>query len=159
MPQLVDFVRQGGGLILSGGENVTKEGYNGPLRDLLPAPLRKRRNLVDLAARGGVPLALPETQAALFSAFTRGGRSALTRITARRVLTFEGLRSSRMSRFAEWEGESGARSAQGGSREGACLDCYLRLGVGQCSDQCFMPLVQRMITFGGHRFGTGERLK
>jgi hypothetical protein len=161
--KLVDFVRQGGGLILSGGENVTKEGYNGPLRDLLPAPLRKRRNLVDLAARGGVPLALPETQAALFSAFTRGGRSALTRITARRVLTFEGLRSSEdVEILAEWEGGIPALVQRKVGRGKVLVwTATFDLGWGNAPIQsAFMPLVQRMITvLGGTGSGQSERLE
>ncbi len=86
---LTDFVRAGGGLVISMGSNVTPERYNGPLRDLLPSPLRKARNLVSLEAEEGVPLELPDTTEPLFERFSRAGRSAFGRIRTRRVMTLE----------------------------------------------------------------------
>jgi hypothetical protein len=161
--KLVDFVRQGGGLIITGGENVTNEGYNGPLRDLLPAPLRKRRNLVDLSAQGGIPLALPSTSEPLFSAFSRGGRSALTKITARRVLTFEAFKQTDSLRvLAEWEGGIPALLERRVGRGRVLVwTSTFDLGWGNAPIQsAFMPLIQRMISLlGGAGSGSSERLQ
>ena len=157
---LVDFVRQGGGLIISGGENVTKESYNGALRDLLPAPLRKRRNLVDLSARGGVPLALPSVEAPLFKAFSRGGRMALTRMTARRVLTFEAFQQTGdLQVLAEWEGGIPALIERRVGRGRVLVwTSTFDLGWGNAPIQsAFMPLIQRMISvLGGGAAGTAN---
>ena len=161
--QLVDFVRQGGGLIITGGENVTNEGYNGPLRDLLPAKLRKRRNLVDLSASGGIPLALPPTTEALFSAFTRGGRSALTKISARRVLTFEAFKQTDTIRvLAEWEGGIPALvERKVGQGRVLVWTSTFDLGWGNAPIQsAFMPLIQRMISvLGATGTGASERME
>jgi len=161
--KLVDFVRQGGGLIITGGENVTNEGYNAPLRDLLPAPLRKRRNLVDLSAKGGVPMALPSNTEILFSAFSRGGRSALTKITARRILTFETFKQSDTLRvLSEWEGGLPALVERKVGRGRVLVwTSTFDLGWGNAPIQsAFMPLIQRMITvLGGGGAGSSERLE
>lgn len=162
-PKLVDFVRQGGGLVISGGENVTNEGYNAPLRDLLPASLRKRRNLVDLSARGGVPLALPSIEEPLFKAFTRGGRSALTRMTARRILTFEAFKESENVRIlARWEGGHPALVERRVGRGRVLVwTSTFDLGWGNAPIQAaFMPLMQRIVgLLGGGEVGGGERIE
>jgi hypothetical protein len=161
--KLVDFVRQGGGLIITGGENVTNEGYNGPLRDLLPAPLRKRRNLVNLSAIGGIPLALPNAAEPLFSAFSRGGRGALTKITARRVLTFESFKQDDSIRvLAEWEGGIPALVERKVGRGRVLVwTSTFDLGWGNAPIQsAFMPLIQRMISvLGAAGSGDSERLE
>jgi hypothetical protein len=160
--KLVDFVRQGGGLIITGGENVTNKGYNGPLRDLLPAKLRKRRNLVDLSATGGIPLALPAATEPLFAAFMRGGRSALTKIAARRVLTFEAFKQTDSIRvLAEWEGGIPALvERKVGQGRVLVWTSTFDLGWGNAPIQsAFMPLIQRMISvLGGAGSGASERL-
>jgi len=86
---LVDFVRGGGGLVLSLGSNVTADRYNGSLHELLPARLRKARSLVAASAEGGVPLALPDFSDPLFRPFTRRGRSALEQVEVRIAWTLE----------------------------------------------------------------------
>ncbi|MFT7624408.1 MAG: hypothetical protein ACI9WU_003595 [Myxococcota bacterium] len=44
---LLQWVHGGGGLLLTSGENVTQDTYNGPLRPLLPLPLRDIRDTTD----------------------------------------------------------------------------------------------------------------
>lgn len=85
--QLVDFVRAGGAVVLGMGGNVTPARYNGPLRDLLPAELTGRGDLVGLdAAVSGVALELPPTDHPLFKPFTRSGRASFGRIGARHAM-------------------------------------------------------------------------
>ena len=76
--ELVDFVRGGGSLFISLGENITPTRYNNPLRDILPSTLGRANALPALDADGRMPLALPEGEHALFKPFTRRGRSGFT---------------------------------------------------------------------------------
>jgi hypothetical protein len=158
---LVDFVRAGGGLVISGGENVTASRYNGSLRDLLPSPLRKTRNLVGLDATGGVPLALPDAEIPLFSTFTRAGRSGLAKMTARRVLTLEPFSESEDVRtLARWEGGMPALVERRVGRGTVLLwTSTLDLEWGSAPLQAsFMPLIQQIVgVLGGESRGGGER--
>jgi hypothetical protein len=89
---LSSFVRGGGGLVISAGDNMAIERYNGALAGLLPATLRSPRNLVDLDASGGVGLAPPQAgESDLFAPFVRQGRGAFGRIYQRRLLVLEDL--------------------------------------------------------------------
>ena len=85
---LVAFVRKGGGLVLSMGNNVTAERYNGALQALLPAPLRKPRALA-AAGRDSEPTALPDVTRPLFEPFARGGRAGFARIRWNQIYTLE----------------------------------------------------------------------
>ncbi len=86
---LVDFVRGGGALILSVGDNVSAEVWNSALGAILPAPLGRPRDLVTLDAEAGVPLASPALDDELFSPFGSEGRVGFGRVRARRVFTLE----------------------------------------------------------------------
>ncbi len=89
-PMLVDFVRRGGGLVVAMGDNVTADRWNAPLSSILPAPLRRTRDLVSFDADAGVPLLPPDVDGPhLFRPFARGGRQAFARVTARRVMTLD----------------------------------------------------------------------
>lgn len=87
--QLIDFVRQGGGLVIAMGGNVTPRRYNGPLQELLPTGLRERTNLVAFEAAEGVRLRLPDAEHALFAPFTHAGRSSFGRVQAFQAMTVE----------------------------------------------------------------------
>ena len=118
---------------------------------------------MDLSARGGVPLALPSTESPLFRAFSRGGRLALTRITARRVLTFEAFQQSADLRvLAEWEGGIPALIEREVGRGRVLVwTSTFDLGWGNAPIQsAFMPLIQRMISvLGGGAAGNSERME
>lgn len=86
-PALIDFVRKGGGLVLSVGDNVTAERWNSALSSLLPAPLARPRDLVSLDAESGEPLAIPDATLDLFTPFTQNGLDAFRRVRQRRVIT------------------------------------------------------------------------
>lgn len=87
--KLLPFVQRGGGVVIGLGSNVTADAYNAALQDLLPAPLRKVRDLVDVTDAAGVPLTAPDVDVALFKPFRRGGRGGFARATARRAFTLE----------------------------------------------------------------------
>ncbi len=82
------FVRGGGGLVISAGDNMAIDRYNAALGSLLPATLRSPRNLVDLTASGGVAVAPPGVEEAseLLEPLVRQGRSGLERVYQRRLL-------------------------------------------------------------------------
>lgn len=87
-PRLVEFVRKGGNLVLTGGDQVTAERYNAALGSLLPSPLRAPRSIAD-PGEEGVPVSLPDIEQPLFSPFRRAGRPSFARVRSHTVLTFE----------------------------------------------------------------------
>lgn len=89
-PRLVDFVRRGGAVVISGGDNVTADRYNAALGAILPARLRLPRAIASVDEEG-VPLTLPDAQEDLFAPFRRSGRQGFTRVKAHTVLTFDQL--------------------------------------------------------------------
>ncbi len=93
---LSSFVRQGGGLVITAGDNMAIERYNAALGSLLPGVLRSPRNLVDLDASGGVSLAPPRASddSDLMAPFTRDGRTSFARIYQRRLLVLDLLDAS-----------------------------------------------------------------
>lgn len=104
-PQLVDFVRRGGGLVIGMGDNVTAERYDSALASLLPAPLRKTRDLVELTAEDGAPLAPPDVEGIeLFRVFARAGRESFSRVHTRRVMTTEPVTADDVRVLLAYEG-------------------------------------------------------
>ncbi len=93
---LSSFVRQGGGLVITAGDNMAIERYNAALSQLLPASLRTPRNLVDLDASGGVAVVPPSGAEAggLFAHFDLRGRAAFSRVYQRRLAIFEPFEES-----------------------------------------------------------------
>ncbi len=89
--RLSSFVRQGGGLVISGGDNMAIERYNAALGSLLPGTLRSPRNLVDLNAAGGIAVRPPSLadDSELFAPFLRQGAGAFARMYQRRLLTLD----------------------------------------------------------------------
>jgi hypothetical protein len=87
--RLSSFVRQGGGLVISAGDNMAIERYNAALGSLLPGTLRSPRNLVDLNAAGGVALRPPSDAdgSDLLAPFVRHGAAGFARMYQRRLLT------------------------------------------------------------------------
>jgi hypothetical protein len=92
-PALISFVRNGGGLFLSLGDNVTSERYNSALSELLPAPLRK----IEALSSPRVPgerTKLPNTEFSIFKPFQRGGLDNFNQVRWNRVFSVEPFESS-----------------------------------------------------------------
>ncbi len=159
-PRLTEFVRKGGNLVISLGDNVTAERYNAALSQVLPAPFRKVR---DLAAPGepGVPLTLPDTDHKLFSAFSRGGRSSFSKVRAQRVMTLEPYDESEdVHTLLEFEGGVPALvERKVGNGRVLIWTSTFDLGWSNLPLQAmFMPMVQRMVSYlGGEAGGGGIR--
>lgn len=162
---LTDFVRGGGGLVVSMGNNVTADRYNGPLRDLLPAPLSKPRDLVDLSASGGVPLALPDVSLPLFAPFIRAGRAAFTRMNTRRVMALQPYNDSPpdaedgVSTLLRFEGGVPALVERRVGKGTVLLwTSTIDLDWGNGALQsAFMPFVQRLVGYLGGEAGGGAK--
>lgn len=155
-PLLVDFVRQGGGLVLAMGDLVTAERYNGPLASLLPAALRKVRDLSPLDAEEGEALAVPDTNLALFSPFAGVGVAAFGRIHARRAMTVEGYTDSTdvttLLRFAS--GVPALIERRIGNGRVLLWTTTLDLGWGNAPvESVFPPMVQRITGYLGGDVG------
>ncbi len=104
-PRLVDFVRKGGGLVIAMGDNVTAERYDTALASILPASLRRTRDLVDLDATEGTPLQPPDVEGIeLFRVFARAGRESFARVRSRRVMTVEPPVGDDVRVLASYEG-------------------------------------------------------
>lgn len=157
-PTLVDFVRGGGGLVIGMGENVTAERYNTALVSLLPAPLRRTRDLVDLADVPGVPLAPPDLTHELFRVFARGGAAEFGAVRTRRVMTVEPVAESDEVRtlLKYTDGVPALLERRIGAGRVLLWTGTLDLGWGNLPLQAvFAPLVQRITTvLGGDVGGT-----
>ena len=85
---LLDFVQQGGSVVISVGNNVTAERYNGSLAKMLPSPLRKAVALTN-PGEPGVATAIPNTEFGFFAPFSRGGRGSFGNIRWKNLFTLE----------------------------------------------------------------------
>lgn len=85
---LVNFVREGGGLFLSMGRNISPARYNSTLGSILPAELLPAERLLSSDDFPGARLALPDSSQPLFRPFERSGIEGFGRI---RLWTAMGL--------------------------------------------------------------------
>ena len=151
-PRLTEFVRRGGSLVLSGGDNVTAERYNAAFGAILPAPLRKSRAVADRGERG-VAMALPDVSEAFLSPFRRAGRSSFTRIRSHTLLTFEPYtdQGGEVTTWLRYENEMPALvERQIGQGRVMVWTGTVDDGWGNLPLQAvFMPLVQRVVSYLG----------
>jgi len=156
-PRLTEFVRGGGNLVLTGGDNVTTDRYNAALGSILPAPLRQSRALADRAEQG-MPVALPDVRAPLFQPFRRGGRRGFTEIRSHTALTFEPFDASDDDVDVLLSYDNGLPALverRIGSGRVVVWTSTVDLGWGNLPLQAvFMPLVQRLVSYLGGEAGT-----
>jgi hypothetical protein len=156
-PTLIDFVRKGGSLVISGGDNVTAERYNAALGTLLPARLRSTRALADREEEG-IPAALPDVSEPLFQPFRRGGRQGFLRVKAHTALTLEPYEDSDEVRtLLSWSnGMPALVERMVGSGRVLLYTSTVDMGWGNLPLQAvFMPLVQRLVGYLGGEAGAG----
>lgn len=160
-PRLTEFVRKGGSLVISMGDNVTADRFNASLGGILPAPLRKARAL---ATRGepGVALALPDPSHDFFAPFSRAGRAGFGRVRTHRVMTFEPYDdSANVQTLLRYEGGVPALvEHRVGAGRVVVWTSSMDLGWTNLPFQTvFMPLVQRLVSsLGGEAGGGAARL-
>ena len=159
--RLVEFVRKGGGLVLSMGDNATAERYNGALSALLPAHLRRPRALAS-PGEDGVATALPGADTELFEPFAHGGRVAFSRVRWRNIMTLEPyLESNDVHTLLSLEGGLPLLvERKVGAGRVLLFTGTLDLGWGNFPLQAmYMPTVQRLVSYlGGDAGGGGERM-
>lgn len=156
-PRLIEFVRKGGNLVISAGDNVTSERYNAALGTILPSTVRKTRSL---AAPGeqGVPIQPPPLEMDLFAPFARAGRAGFGQVRSSRVITLEPYEESDEVRtLLTYEGEMPALvERQVGSGRVLLWTSTIDLGWSNLPLQAvFMPMVQRLVTWLGGESGGG----
>lgn len=157
---LLDFVRAGGGVVIGAGDNLTAERYNGALRELLPAPLDKPRDLIDLAEAGGVPLILPDTTLELFKPFARSGRGGFGHMSTRRIMALKPFQDSAtdgVRTLLRYEGGVPAMVERRIGRGRVLLwTSTFDVGWGNTALQAsFIPFVQRLVGYLGGESGGG----
>lgn len=160
---LSDFVRKGGGLVITAGDNVAPERYNAALSTLLPTPLRDVRNLVDLSAAGGVPVRVPQPLPELLQPFDRRGRAGFERVYFRRLVTLEPERRDEDVRTL-LELENGLPllvERRVGRGRVLLLTGTVDLAWGNLPLQSvFLPFVQRLVNYlGGESAGGTSRFE
>jgi len=159
-PRLTEFVRKGGALIISAGDNISARRYNSALGAILPAPFRKSRSL---AASGevGIPLNLPDPTHPLFGTFKRAGRAGFGKVRSRKVLTLEPFTESDdisiLLRYSN--GMPALIERRLGSGRVLLWTSSFDFDWGNLPVQSvFMPLVQGMVAYlGGEAGGAAAR--
>ena len=156
-PLLTEFVRQGGNLVISAGDNVTADRYNAALGSILPAPFRKPRSIAD-REEPGVPLELPDRDHPLFAPFSRSGRAGFASVRSHRILTLDPYtdRPDEITTLLRYEG-------------GAPALVERRIGAGKVLvwtstvdwtwtnlplQSVFMPLTQQLVRYLGGDAGS-----
>lgn len=160
-PRLTDFVRRGGNLVVTAGDNITADRYNAALSAVLPAAFRRPMSIADLG-EDPVPLVLPDLELPLFTPFSRSGRGGFARIGARRVLTLEPYaETADVTTLLRFEGGHPALVERRlGKGRVLVWTSSVDLGWGNLPLQsAFMPLMQRIVAYlGGEAASSATRL-
>ena len=158
-PRLTEFVRGGGNLVVTGGDNVTAERYNSAMGSILPAPLRKSRSVAS-PGEDGVPVTLPDIEEPLLSPFRRGGRASFTRIRSHTLLTFEpydDVPDEVRTMLAYDNGMPALVERRIGQGRVVIWTGTVDLGWGNLPLQSvFMPMVQRLVSYLGGEAGSSS---
>ncbi len=162
--KLAEFVRQGGGLVLAMGDNVTADRWNTSLAPLLPASIRRPRDLVALDGTDpGMALAPPDLDAdVLFKPFQRAGRDGFPRVATRRVMTVAAPAASDpdVRTLLRWsDGSPALLDRTVGNGRVLLWTSTLDLGWTNFPVQSvYMPFLQRLTAvLGGHAAGGSAR--
>jgi len=161
-PRLTEFVRKGGNLVITAGDNVTADRYNAALGGILPAAFRKSRPVADVS-EVGVPMALPDLGNAMFAPFSRAGRGGFSRVRSHTLLTLEpytDVPGEITTLLAYENGMPALVERQIGAGKVVVWTSTIDLGWGNLPLQSiFMPLVQRLVTYlGGDAGGRSARI-
>jgi hypothetical protein len=154
-PRLTEFVRGGGNLVISGGDNVTADRYNAAFDAILPASIRKA-SAVAAPGELGIAVALPDQGAPMFAPFTRSGRSGFSRVRSHTVLTFDPFEDSEsVSVLLRYDNGLPALVERTiGSGRVVVWTGTFDLGWGNLPLQAvFMPMVQRLVGYLGAEAG------
>jgi hypothetical protein len=158
---LINFVHNGGSVVIGLGDNVTADRYNGVLASLLPAALRRPRALSG-PGELGVPTELPDTSLELFAPFSRGGRTAFGRIRWNQLFTLEPFEQSEEVRTL-LSTESGipvlVERKVGSGRVLLMTGTFDTGWTNLPLQAAFMPWIQSMVRYLGGRAATAGELR
>ncbi len=159
-PRLTEFVRKGGNLVITAGDNVTADRYNAALGGILPASFRKTRSVADSGEKG-VPVALPDLTNAMFAPFSRAGRGGFARVRAHTLLTLEPYNDipGEVTTLLSYENDMPALVERRiGAGHVVVWTGTIDLGWGNLPLQAvFMPMMQRLVTYLGGDAGGGSK--
>ncbi len=160
-PRLTEFVRRGGNLVISGGDNITSSRYNSALAAILPAPLRKPRS-VAAPGEDGIPVSMPDPDQPMFAPFKRAGRTGFARVRSHTVLTFEPFKDvpDEVTTLLRYDnGMPALVERRHGQGRVLVWTGTLDLGWGNLPLQSvFMPMMQRLVGYlGGEAGGNAAR--
>ena len=156
--QLIEFVRGGGGLVITLGDNVTAERYNGALGGVLPSLLRKPRALTG-PGELGIPLVMPDVGHPLFQTFRRSGRIGFSNIRSQRVFTLEPFKQSdEVTTLLSYAGGNPALVERkiGNGRVLVWTSSVDWDWSNMPLQAIFMPFVQRLVGYLGGEAGTSS---
>lgn len=162
-PRLTEFVRRGGTVVVSGGDNVTPERVNAALGTVLPAQLRRVSSVAD-PGEEGIPVVLPNTDHPLFTPFGRAGRGGFSRVRSHTLLTFEPYSDipDEITTLLRYENGMPALVERSiGSGHVVVWTSTFDYGWSNLPLQAiFMPMMQRMVGWlGGDAGGSAARLE
>ena len=161
-PRLTEFVRKGGNLVITAGDNVTADRYNAALGGILPAAFRKPRAVADTGEKG-VAISLPDLANAMFQPFSRTGRSGFSKVRAHTLLTLEPYSDvpGEVDTLLSYEnGMPALVERRIGAGRVVVWTGTIDLGWGNLPLQAvFMPMMQRLVTYlGGDAGGSSARV-
>ena len=159
-PLLTEFVRKGGSVVISVGNNVAIERYNAALGGILPSLFREPQSIADREEQG-ISLQLPGLAHPLFGPFSSSGRAAIGKIRSHRILMLEPYedRGDEITTLLRYEG-------------GAPALIERRIGQGKVLlwtstvdwswsnfplQAAFMPMMQRIVRYLGGDSGAGAQ--
>jgi len=159
-PRLTEFVRKGGNLVITAGDNVTADRYNAALGGVLPSAFRKPRSVADTGEKG-VPVALPDLTNAMFAPFSKAGRGGFSRVRAHTLLTLEpytDIPGEVETLLAYENGMPALVERRIGAGRVVVWTGTIDLGWGNLPLQAvFMPMMQRLVTYLGGDAGGGSK--
>ncbi len=159
-PMLTEFVRKGGAVVITAGDNLSPDRYNAALGGVLPAQLRKSRALA-ASGEAGVAIGLPDVEHPLFKSFRRAGRAGFGKVRARHVMTLEAFDDTdevrTLLRFDN--GMPALVERKVGTGRVLLWTTSVDFDWGNLPVQSvFMPLVQGMVAYlGGEAGGSAAR--
>lgn len=160
--RLSEFVRKGGSLVVSAGDNVTADRYNAALGGLLPTAVRRARGVAD-PGEDGIHVSMPDPDAELWAPFSMSGRSGFSRISAHKLLTLEPYEDveDEVITWLSWDnGMPALVERRMGAGRVMLWTGTVDLAWGNLPLQAaFMPMMQRLVGYlGGEAGGSVARL-
>ena len=152
--ELTNFVRKGGAVVISVGDNVTASRYNAALGSVNPVELLRPRTIAG-SGEDGLGFEMPDVSTPLFAPFGRSGRAEFEKVQTSRMMTVAPFDENSAPDISVLMRFRGGAPAMVKRKVGAGAVVYylstFDLGWGDLPLQSlFMPLVQQLVkSLGG----------